>query len=87
MKVVIIGCTHAGVAAVTEILKNHPDTEVTVYERNDNVSFYHGIPLYLSHKVDKLEDMFYSSPEQLSEMGATVRLRHDVLKVDSEAKK
>jgi len=88
MKVVIIGCTHAGVAAVTEILKNHPDTEVTVYERNDNVSFLScGIPLYLSHKVDKLEDMFYSSPEQLSEMGATVRLRHDVLKVDSEAKK
>lgn len=41
MKVVVIGCTHAGTAAVKSILKNHPEADVTVYERNDNISFYH----------------------------------------------
>jgi hypothetical protein len=39
MKVVIVGCTHAGTIAATQILKAHPETEVTVYERNDNISF------------------------------------------------
>jgi Uncharacterized NAD(FAD)-dependent dehydrogenases len=41
MKVVIVGCTHAGTAAANQILSAHPETEVTIYERNDNVSFYH----------------------------------------------
>lgn len=86
MKVVVIGCTHAGVAAVTQILKEHPDTEVTVYERNDNVSFLAcGIALYLGRQVKHLEDMFYSSPEQLAALGANVRINHDVLKIDTNA--
>ena len=40
MKVVVVGCTHAGTSAVKSILANHPEAEVTVYERNDNISFY-----------------------------------------------
>ncbi len=30
MKVVVVGCTHAGTAAVDQILQDHPGTEVTV---------------------------------------------------------
>ncbi|MBC9708532.1 MAG: NADH oxidase, partial [Enterococcus sp.] len=52
MKVVVIGCTHAGTAAVKSILKNHPEAEVTVYERNDNISFLScGIALYVGGVV------------------------------------
>ncbi|GAX00690.1 FAD-dependent oxidoreductase [Secundilactobacillus silagei] len=84
MKVIIIGCTHAGTIAATEILKNHPETDLTIYERVDNFSFLScGISLYLENRVKKLEDMFYSSPQELSDMGATVRDKHDVLKVDA----
>ncbi|MFD0898070.1 FAD-dependent oxidoreductase [Loigolactobacillus binensis] len=87
MKVIVVGCTHAGTVAVTQILQEHPDTEVTVYERHDNVSFLScGISLYLNGQVKHLEDMFYSSPEELSELGATVRLQHDVLKIDAATK-
>lgn len=61
MKVVIVGCTHAGTIAAAQILKTHPDTEVTIYERNDDISFLScGIYLYLGGKVKNLEDMFYS---------------------------
>lgn len=85
MKVVVIGCTHAGIAAVTQIFKAHPDTEVTIYERNDNVSFLScGISLYLNGDVKRLEDMFYASPEDLEKQGATVRTQHDVLSVDTK---
>ncbi|MFL2029414.1 FAD-dependent oxidoreductase [Loigolactobacillus zhaoyuanensis] len=87
MKVIVVGCTHAGTIAVTQILQEHPETEVTVYERHDNVSFLScGISLYLGGQVKRLEDMFYSSPEELSKLGATVRMKHDVLKIDAKTK-
>ncbi|WP_203650196.1 FAD-dependent oxidoreductase [Secundilactobacillus yichangensis] len=84
MKVIIIGCTHAGTVAATEILKNHPETDLTIYERTDNFSFLScGISLYLEGQVKRLEDMFYSSPQELRDMGATVHDKHDVLKIDA----
>ncbi|WP_125568141.1 FAD-dependent oxidoreductase [Companilactobacillus insicii] len=88
MKIVVVGCTHAGTAAVDQILQDHPGTEVTVYERDDNISFLScGIALYLGHKVKRLEDMFYSDPSELEKLGAKVFMKHDVLKIDSKNKK
>ncbi|MFD0898152.1 FAD-dependent oxidoreductase [Loigolactobacillus binensis] len=84
MKVIVVGCTHAGVTVVTEVLKHHPDAEVTVYERNDNVSFLScGIALYLQDTVKRLEDMFYETPEHLTALGANVKTEYDVLKIDA----
>ena len=39
MKVVVIGCTHAGTAAIVNLKKLNPEAEVVVFERNDNISF------------------------------------------------
>lgn len=39
MKVVVVGCTHAGTAAVRELLTRHPETEVDVFERREDISF------------------------------------------------
>ena len=87
MKVVVIGCTHAGTAAVKSILKNHPEAEVTVYERNDNISFLScGIALYVGGVVKDPAGLFYSNPEELSSLGATVKMEHDVTDVDTENK-
>lgn len=87
MKVIVVGCTHAGTAAVDQILQEHPETEITVYERDDNISFLScGIALYLGRKVKRLEDMFYSSPADLEKMGAKVKMKHDVLKIDAKNK-
>ncbi|WP_338207785.1 FAD-dependent oxidoreductase [Lactiplantibacillus paraxiangfangensis] len=85
MKVIVIGCTHAGTAAVKQILATDPSTEVTVYERNDNVSFLScGIALFLGGQVADPQGLFYSSPEQLAELGATVHMQHDVTDIDTE---
>ncbi|MFB9768357.1 FAD-dependent oxidoreductase [Lactiplantibacillus modestisalitolerans] len=87
MKIVIVGCTHAGTAAAVQILKDHPEAEVTIYERDDNISFLScGIYLYLGGKVNRLEDMFYSSPADLTKLGAVVKTKHNVLKIDAKAK-
>lgn len=83
MRILVIGCTHAGTNAVQQILLAHPDTEVTVIERHDDISFLScGISLYLEGTVKRLEDMFYSSPAELRRMGATVLTRHEVQHVD-----
>ena len=41
MKVVVIGCTHAGTAAIKNLRALNPDAEVTVFERNDNLVELH----------------------------------------------
>ena len=84
MKVAVIGCTHAGTAAVKE-LASQQDVEITVYERNDNVSFLScGIALHVGGVVKHAESLFYSSPSELADLGAEMRLKHDVLEIDSE---
>lgn len=88
MKVVVIGCTHAGTAAVKTILNDNPGTEVVVYERNDNISFLScGIALYVGGVVKDPQGLFYSSPDELASLGADVHMEHDVTDVDLEAKK
>ncbi|WP_220729251.1 FAD-dependent oxidoreductase [Apilactobacillus zhangqiuensis] len=87
MRVIVIGCTHAGTFAVKQILKEHPDAEVTVYERNDNISFLScGIALYLDGKVKDPQGLFYSNPKELSDLGANVKMLHSVKSVDTDAK-
>lgn len=87
MKVIVVGCTHAGISATQALLEEYPDAEVKVYERSDNISFLScGISLYLDGTVDYLEDMFYSSPEALGKLGANIRTEHDVFKIDPDNK-
>ena len=85
MKVVVVGCTHAGTAAVRELLMRHPETEVDVFERREDISFLScGIALYLEGTVGRLEDMFYATPASLEALGPNVHvhLKHDVLSID-----
>lgn len=87
MKIAVIGCTHAGTFAIKTILAEHPDASVTVYEKNDNISFLScGIALYLGKQVKDPQGLFYSSPDELKKLGATVKMQHEVTNVDPEAK-
>lgn len=84
MKVAVVGCTHAGTAAVSNIANLHPEADITVYERNDNVSFLScGIALYVGGVVKDPQGLFYSSPEKLEEMGITMKMKHEVLDIDT----
>ena len=88
MKVIVVGCTHAGTSAVKTILSENPHTEVTVYERNDNVSFLScGIALYAGGVVKDPAGLFYSNPEELKSLGADVNMQHNVTNIDTKTKK
>ena len=83
MKVAVIGCTHAGTFATQQILIDSPETEVIVYEKNDNLSFLScGIALWVGNNVSDPKKMFYSSPEALSKLGAKMKMEHEVTNVD-----
>lgn len=87
MNIAVIGCTHAGTAAITQMAKLYPDARITVYERNDNISFLScGIALHVSGVVKDAEKLFYASPEQLATLGIITKMRHDVLAIDTNAK-
>lgn len=84
MKIIVVGCTHAGTAAITGIAKLHPEAAITVYERNDNISFLScGIALHVGGVVQDADQLFYATPAQLEALGVATRMRHDVLAVDT----
>lgn len=87
MKIIIVGCTHAGCVVASQVLKNHPTADVTIFEQNDNVSFLScGIAVYLSGEVGDADAMFYSSPEELRQLGAHVKMKHKVLAINPKLK-
>ncbi|WP_129409158.1 FAD-dependent oxidoreductase [Marinitoga lauensis] len=88
MKIAIIGCTHAGTAAAINSSKLYKNAKITVYERNDTISFLScGIALHVEGVVKDPKGLFYSSPEQLRSLGINTKMRHNVKEVDFENKK
>ncbi|MFV2047875.1 FAD-dependent oxidoreductase [Metabacillus sp. YM-086] len=87
MKIAVIGCTHAGTAAVSNMMKLYPEAEITVYEKNDNISFLScGIALHVSGVVKDPNGLFYCSPEELEKHGVKMKLKHEVLDINIEKK-
>ena len=88
MKVIVIGCTHAGTSAVVNLKEVYPDSEVVVYEKNDNISFLScGIALRVGGVVTEPEKLFKNSPENLSCSGIIAKMKHEVLDIDFDNKK
>ena len=87
MKIVIVGCTHAGTAAVVNLKELHPESEITIYEKNDNLSFLScGIALNVGGVIKETKNLFYNSPENLAKMGVVTNMKHEVLNIDFENK-
>ncbi|QAV32823.1 NADPH-dependent 2,4-dienoyl-CoA reductase, sulfur reductase [Fervidobacterium changbaicum] len=87
-KVIVIGCTHAGTAFITTAKRLYKDNvKIITYERNDTVSFLScGIALHVGGVVKDPMKLFYSSPKVLSDLGAEMKMRHEVIDVDLEQK-
>ena len=87
MKILVAGCTHAGTAAVVNLKELYPESEITIYEKNDNISFLScGIALNVGKVIESTESLFYNSPENLAKSGVTTKMKHEVLDIDFDAK-
>ncbi|WP_407272491.1 FAD-dependent oxidoreductase [Radiobacillus sp. PE A8.2] len=87
MKVAVIGCTHAGTAAISNILAMYPEAQIDVFEKNDNVSFLScGIALYVGGVVKDAAGLFYASVDQFKKQGVRMHMRHEVTLCDTQNK-
>jgi len=88
MKVIIIGCNHAGTFASTYLKKLHSDVEVVTYDKSDNISFLAcGIALWVGDVVKDPKGLFYASPESLEEQGIKVNMGYEISNIDFANKK
>ena len=86
-KVIVIGANHAGTAAINTLTSSYPDCEVTVYDRNNNISFLGcGMALWIGGQISRGDGLFYNSPEKMTANGAKVYMEAEVLHVDPKAK-
>ncbi|MGL5346955.1 MAG: FAD-dependent oxidoreductase [Peptostreptococcaceae bacterium] len=87
MKIAVVGCTHAGTAAVVNMKSIYPESEITIYEKNDNISFLScGIALNVGGVINDTNSLFYNSPESLRKLGVKTNMKHEVLDIDFDNK-
>jgi NADPH-dependent 2,4-dienoyl-CoA reductase/sulfur reductase-like enzyme len=87
-KILLVGANHAGTAAANTILDNYPGNELTIIDRNDNISYLGcGTALWIGRQIDDYKGLFYSSGDVLSKKGARVLMETEVKSADFAAKK
>lgn len=87
MKVVVVGANHAGTAAINTMLDNYKDLEVTVFDRNSNISFLGcGMALWIGGQIAGPEGLFYSSKDKLESKGAKIYMETEVTEIDFDNK-
>ena len=87
-KIIVIGANHAGTTAINTIYSLNPYAEVTVIDRNSNVSFLGcGMALWIGEQIKGSEGLFYSSKEKLEAQGAVVHMETEVQNIDFQNKK
>lgn len=87
MRVIIIGCTFAGMTAASQILRSHPETEVTIYDRNAVVpSITYDINDYADQGAEQPCLRTELSADQLSLKGADIKMGSLVMNIDPEQK-
>ncbi|ALS38392.1 NADPH-dependent 2,4-dienoyl-CoA reductase/sulfur reductase-like enzyme [Enterococcus rotai] len=86
-KTIIIGSNHAGIAAANALLENYPDQEVTMIDKNSNLSYLGcGTALWVGRQIESYEQLFYTNKEEFEEKGAKVYLDTAVERIDFYAK-
>ena len=86
-RIVLIGANHAGIAAANTILARYPGKELTVIDRNNDISYLGcGTALWIGRQINGVEGLFYTSSKELAEKGAKFMLESTATKVDFDAK-
>ena len=84
MKIVIIGAVAAGTSAAAKARRNAPDAQITVYERDTDISYVGcGLPYYIGGLVtDRAQLAPRDNAFFKRKYGVDVLTRHEVLSMD-----
>ncbi|WP_395640818.1 FAD-dependent oxidoreductase [Pseudolysinimonas sp.] len=87
-RILIVGGVAGGMSAATRLRRLLEHAEIVVFERGGHVSFANcGLPYYLGGVIDDRADLLLQTPASLAaRFGLDVRVRHEVLAIDRDAR-
>ncbi|WP_369375737.1 FAD-dependent oxidoreductase [Promicromonospora sp. Populi] len=88
MKVVIVGSVAAGTSAAAKARRNTETAQITVYERDHDISYSGcGLPYFVGGEVDGIDELTPRDPAWFkARYNVDVRTGHEVTAVDAEAR-
>ena len=88
-KIIVIGAVAGGATVASQIRRLDPDSDITVYEKDRDMSFANcGLPYYLGEVVEDRDMMLSATPEQFKDKKhITRRGKHDDKSRFGESKK
>jgi NADPH-dependent 2,4-dienoyl-CoA reductase/sulfur reductase-like enzyme len=87
MRIIIIGGSHAGIAAATRAKEEYPDADVVIYERQNTIGFIaQSIPYYLTDNPNFRKVSSYTTIQELENQGIQILTLHSVTDLDLENK-
>ena len=84
----MIGGDAAGMSSASQARKRRgpEDLAIAAFERGNYTSFSAcGIPYFVGDVVENFDDLVVRTPEEFAEQGIDVRIRHEVVGIDTEA--
>jgi NADPH-dependent 2,4-dienoyl-CoA reductase/sulfur reductase-like enzyme/peroxiredoxin family protein/rhodanese-related sulfurtransferase/TusA-related sulfurtransferase len=87
-KYLIIGGVAAGMSAAARLRRLEETAEITVFEKGGEVSYANcGLPYYIGDVITERDNLLLQTPESFKRrFNVEVRIRHEVLSVDSAGK-
>lgn len=86
-RIVIVGASHGGHQSILESLSRYDNVDITLFEAGDFISFMScGMELYLENSVTDVNDVRNFSAADFPQPNVHVLDRHEVTKINAEAK-
>lgn len=88
-KLVVIGGDAAGMSAASKVRRENPDRKIVVFEKSSYTSYSAcGIPYFISNTIPDINELVVRTPEEFREKyNINVHIQHEVIQVNTEAKK
>lgn len=88
MKIIVIGAVAAGTSAAAKARRNDDAAEITIYEKDQNISYSGcGLPYYIGNEIEDISELTPRDPAFFKKKyNIDVKIRHEVLSIDPEQK-
>lgn len=88
-RIVIVGGVAGGASCAARVRRLNEDAEIVMYERGEHISFANcGMPYHIGGAIQDRKRLLVQTPEGMNKRyGVDVRPRHEVLRIDRQARK
>lgn len=89
MRIVIIGAVAAGTSAAAKARRNDENAEIVIYDMDSFISYSGcGMPYYIGGEVEEADSLTPRDPDFFkTKYNVDIKILHEVLRVDTKAKK